>query len=203
MDNITEKKDDQLKAYSVQGDEAGAIVFATNSATARRMGANAIDHSWEEIETCRRAPWADIYAASGRVPPLEMINHGWWFECMHCGARVSHDTTHFDDDDNEIPHEPVEEGDGVYCTPACQQAEHRERAEQAARKEAATKAVTDRFPGVVVQWVDDSTPARTSFTFPGGQYAVNWTVGEDTASVRVVDVEAWHAYKATLQPQPV
>lgn len=203
MDKVTDKKGNKLKAYSVQGDEAGAIVFATNSATARRMGANAIDHEWEEIASCRRAPWADIYAANGRVPPLEMINHGWWFECAHCFERVGEDSCHHDDDGNEIPHQPVEEGEAVYCTPACQAAQHRERAQLKAAREAAAKAVTDKFPGAEVKWVDDSTPARTSFMFPGGQYAVRWIVGDDTAAVSNCDVEAWLAYKATLQPQTV
>lgn len=198
MGKVTDKQGKPLKAYSVQGYEAGTIVFASNSATARRIGASEIGQDWEDIESCRRAPWADTYAQDRRVPPLVMINHGWWFECCHCGTQVSDDSSHYDDDDNEIPHEPVAEGQLIYCTPACRDAEHRDRAERKARKEAATKVTTDTFPGADVKWVDDGEPANVSFTFPGGKYTANWKVGESTVSVSKCDVEAWQAYKASI-----
>lgn len=201
MGKVTDKHGKRLVAYSVQDDEHGCIVFASNSATARRNGASELGCDWEDIETCRRAPWADSYAQDRRVPPLVMIEHGWWFECCHCGERVSDDSYHDDDDGEEIPHEPVAEGQLIYCTPACRDEDQRERAERTARKAAAKHAVIKKFPGVTVEWVGDDEPASVCFKFPGGKYTAHWKVGEDTLSVSQCDVEAWKAFKATLQTE--
>lgn len=187
-----------LKAYSVQGDEYGCIVFATNSATARREGANQIDCEWEDVESCRRAPWADAYAQERRVPPLVMIEHGWWFECSHCGTKVSEDSSDYDDDGNEIPHSPVAEGHGVYCTQKCLDAEHQERAERNKRREDAIKATLERFPGVDVKWASETTPASVMFSFPGGKRTVSWDVGASTVQLQQDDLEAWEAFKAGM-----
>ena len=203
MGKVTDKHGKRLVAYSVQGYEYGCIVFASNSATARRNGASELGCDWEDIESCRRASWADSYAQDRRVPPLVMINHGWWFECCHCGCQVSDDSSHDDDDGNEIPHEPVADGQFVYCSPACLAEDQRERAERKARKEAAKKAALDTFPGVDVKWTDDSEPAKVSFTFPGGTHQVTWTVGESAVMVCLGDVEAWLAFKATLPQHAV
>lgn len=118
-----------LKAYSVQGYEYGCIVFATNSATARREGANQLDCEWEDIEYCRRATWADTYAQERRVPPLVMIDHGWWFECSYCGTKVCTDSSDEDDSGNEILHSPVADGDCVYCTQKCLDEANQQREE--------------------------------------------------------------------------
>lgn len=203
MGKVTEQQDKRLVAYSVQGYEHGCIVFASNSASARRQGAGELGCDWEDIESCRRAQWADEYVDERRVPPLVMINHGWWFECCHCGCQVSDASSNYDDDDNEIPHEPVAEGDWVFCTPACRDAELKERADRKARKEAARKTALDTFPGVEVKWTDDSEPPKVYFTFPGGQHGVYWTVGDPTTSVSKCDVEAWQAFKATLPQNAV
>lgn len=197
MGKVTDKQGKPLKAYSVQGYEHGCIVFASNSATARRNGAGELGCDWEDIESCRRAAWADSFAQDRRVPPLVMIEHGWWFECSHCGCQISDDSTH--DDDDETPHQPVAEGDWIFCCPACRDAELQERADRKARKEAATKLVLEKFEGAEVKWVDDSQPAKTSFTFPGGKYAATWTVGDELVSISQCDLEAWKAYRAPYQ----
>lgn len=196
MGKVTDKHGKPLKAYSVQGYENGCIVFASNSATARRNGAGELGCDWEDIETCRRASWADSYAQDRRVPPLVMIEHGWWFECCHCGCKVSDDSTHDDDEGNEIPHEPVADGDWIFCTPACRDAEHRERAERNAQKEAATKAALEKFPDAEIKWVGDFQPVQVMFTFPGGKYSATWTVGDELVSIQQCDLEAWNAYRA-------
>lgn len=185
-----------LKAYSVQDDEHGEVVFATSGIAARRIGANQLNTDFECIESCRRLPWADKYASAGRVPSLELIAHGWWFECSHCYRKVCEDSCHYDKESGqEVMHQPVEEGDCIYCTPACRDAELKARAEAKARKEATIKLVTDKFPGVEVKWVGDGEPAKVSFTFPGGSYAAHWTVGEGSIDVANGDTASWEAYR--------
>lgn len=185
-----------LKAYSVQDCEHGTVVFATSGIAARRIGANDLNTDFEAVESCTRLPWADEYASAGQVPPLVLIEHGWWFECSHCGEKVCDDSSHYDHEtDEDVPHEPVADGNWVYCTPACMAAELKERADQKARKEAITKLVTEKFVGAEVKWVSDEEPAKVSFSFPGGQHCANWTVGEDTVSLPASDTDAWNAYR--------
>ncbi|WP_429169165.1 hypothetical protein [Aeromonas rivipollensis] len=122
---MSPKSEIPLKAFSVQGDEHGAVVFATSGIAARRMGANELNTDFEFIESCRRLPWADQYASAGRVPPLELIAHGWWLECAHCYRLVCEDSSHYDkENDREIPHQPVADGVHLYCTQACRDAAH-------------------------------------------------------------------------------
>ena len=199
MGKVTEQQDKRLVAYSVQGSENGCIVFASNSASARRQGAGELGCDWEDIESCRRAQWADEYVNEPRVPPLVMIEHGWWFECCHCGCHIDSDQEGYDDDNEARELDPVEEGGLVFCTPACRDAEAKERADKQARKEAARNAVLEKFPGVEVKWTDDSEPAKVSFTFPGGKYGAIWTVGDELVSISQCDLDAWNAYRAPFR----
>lgn len=56
------KTNKPLLAYHVgEGSEGEqVIVFATSSAAGRRKGGNELDLMFEEVEFCRRAPWAAI-----------------------------------------------------------------------------------------------------------------------------------------------
>ena len=75
-----------LKAYTVHdGDDGATVIFATNSATARRQGANELDRDWTEVDSCRRAPQFDAYAP-GPVPAAVLIDHGWRYECNRSGC---------------------------------------------------------------------------------------------------------------------
>lgn len=188
-----------LKAYSVQDEEHGVVVFASSGIAARRMGANELNTEFECIESCRRLPWADEYASAGTVPPLVLIDHGWWFECSHCGVKVCSDSSTYDkESDKDIPHEPVADGDFIYCCPAHLEAELKKRSELAARKDAAKQAAQQQFPGVKVSWVSENDPATVCFIFPGGNHPAHWTVGSDTVRVCQIDVGPWEAFKADL-----
>jgi len=61
--------DKKLKAFEVRDNDEGncVIAFATNGAAARREGGNDLNLEFEDVESCRRAPWADEYAP-GPVP---------------------------------------------------------------------------------------------------------------------------------------
>ncbi len=111
-----------LKAYEVQERQEGysTIVFATNSATARREGAAELSIDWEDVDFCRRLPWADEYAGvKGGVPPLVCIDHGWWFQCAKCGCRINSDFEGWDKDGNFFDIKPIEERSLIYCSQSC------------------------------------------------------------------------------------
>ncbi len=76
-----------LKAYYVGHDEAAEIVFAVSNAPARRIGANALDSEWNDVE-CRRAPEFDAFSDKRFVPDEVKWEHGWWFYCAECDCRA-------------------------------------------------------------------------------------------------------------------
>ena len=81
-----------LKAYSVQGDEYGTVVFAKHSVVARREGANELSIDFEDVESCTRLPALDQYAVTGKVPWKVLVEeHGWHQECGWCYRRVYSD----------------------------------------------------------------------------------------------------------------
>ena len=78
-----------LKAYSVQACEAGCVVFAEKSVVARRVGANLLDTTFEDIESCRRFPEVDHFNEIGRVPFKTLVeDHKWYASCGNCGSYV-------------------------------------------------------------------------------------------------------------------
>ncbi|MYM67501.1 hypothetical protein GTP45_11750 [Pseudoduganella sp. FT55W] len=104
----------QLKAYDVREPVEGHCVirFASNSATARRKGANELGIEWESVEHCRRIPILDEFVP-GPARPSALIDLGRWLECWHCGNRV---------DDYDKP-DIIYEGAAVYCSMWCRQME--------------------------------------------------------------------------------
>ncbi|UZB30964.1 hypothetical protein [Xanthomonas phaseoli] len=121
-----------LKAYQVDHYDQSVVIFDTSSVAARRRGAGEMDCEFSDVESCRRTPALDAYAP-GPVPPLVLIDNGWWFECAHCGCRI---------DDELIEDEglqPMEAGASVFCSRAC----WAERAAQTRRREAAVAAICE------------------------------------------------------------
>lgn len=192
-----------LKAYEVyDGGDNWAIVFATNSATARREGANECNCEWEEVDHCRRRPALDQYAP-GPVPPLALIAQGWHYECFHCSCRVDEDM----DDVEADPHfdtwseaQPVPRGQFVYCSPACAAIDAARRRGRRAAETALIELVEAKYPGAVAIHAHvygdrlDTKPGHcsASFTFPGGRYPATYKFG-DAAWVSQCDVEAFEA----------
>lgn len=204
----------RLKAYQVHdGDEGWAIVFATNSATARRMGANEIDCTWEEVDFCRRAPQWDQYAP-GPVPPLARIAHGWWYECAHCGRRVSEDLEQEVKDDglNPADFEIVEAGHIVYCSHSCQAIENAQHRQRKVAEVALIEAFEARFTGASIISVHVAShqlegrnrfghaQATVVYRFPGGKNSVHWCFGEEQCTVAREDVEAFCAWRSKPVP---
>lgn len=125
-----------LKAFQVGSDysETATIIFAKTNAQARRLGSGGEWDGWE----CRRAPWADRYSP-GPVPAQDAVDHGWWFECLGCGRRIS--DLGYDDEGNDFECKDVVgtlDG-GVFCCPACE----KEYLEDEARKEAFGQSIIE------------------------------------------------------------
>lgn len=195
-----------LKAYEVHdGDEQTVYAFATNSATARREGANEMDTDFESVSYCRRAAWADEYAP-GPVPVIALIDRGWWFECFHCSRRVHadmHEDIHdegLDPDDFEITPRGK---DNVFCSKECAAVERAEWRMNVEAQDALHELVTSKYPGctitsVYVYGTRLDVPAKGTsncsarFTFPGGQYDAEYRFGEGTF-VSKVDIDAFNA----------
>lgn len=119
----------KLKAYVVQETDelTGGIVFARFHAEARRHGAGLFgDGEWDFV-TCHRASEFDAYAP-GPVPPMVMIEHGWWLECGHCQSRINEDEIH----DRRL--RPVTRGDTVYCSHWCRLNDVEERGAHKAKE---------------------------------------------------------------------
>ena len=186
------------KAYVVREDHEGhcVIVFATNSATARREGGSELNLSFEEVESCRREPAFDQYAP-GPVPLHATLAAGWRHECDHCGVRFDKDERGYgDDDDREDAFEPVQDAQhNNYCSPACMMEQWAERRDKAAREYAAIEAALVRWPtatGVSAGrygkgWPHRDTEMHAQMTLPGVRYPVRWVVGATTVSVAQCD----------------
>ncbi|MWA16544.1 hypothetical protein GPJ57_01380 [Burkholderia pseudomallei] len=217
MSEISKKP---LKAYQVSegGEGSGCVVFATNSATARREGAAELGTDWECIDSCRRAPHFDRYAP-GPVPMEAMIESGWWFECHGCSARVSNDYE-YDDDGNEIELGTyVVRKQQVFCCQECLARDDARKRMNVAAQNALIELVEAKFPGCTIQRVhvygeklEPSEPRGgrncvAYFTFPGSRYAATYVFGEgNVAHVPQIDVDAFVALygkseSSTLQEQ--
>lgn len=202
--------DAKLKAYEVRDDGEGycCVVFATNSATARREGASELGTDWECIESCRRAPHLDQYAP-GPVPPFTLIEHGWWFECQHCGRRVSNEMAEELEDDGLNPADfvPRPAGkDGVFCSESCECADHMAKRGRAEAEEALLDVFEFKFPGAEILHIHvyggpkleagDQGRYVVTFTFPGATYSSRWEFGDEFCSVPMIDQEAFKAWRA-------
>lgn len=193
------------KAYTASDDEGRAVVvFATGGAEARRLGAGKLDTTFEEVESCRRSPEFDSYADAGQVPPLVAIQHGWWFECRHCGHKI--EDGHEGPDGEEL--QPVADGQDVYCSQAHMMAEWAESRERLARVHASIEACALRFHGRPIfnlrghehyaAWGRDIV-ACCDFDFPGrtGMLA-RWDLGAATVAISECDQDAWAAMQRWL-----
>lgn len=166
------------KAYSVQGDEHGVVVFAGHSVVARREGANELNEEFGGV-TCKRAPEFDEYAAAGKVPVKAMLAAGWWWECQSCGRHVYEDDCCIHDD-------------VAYCCEACRDKELADRVVSERREQAFADCVHEKWPGVTVQHVHEFRgDGEATFTFPGGMGMARWVSQENALYVPLSDHPAW------------
>lgn len=204
-----------LLAYEVRepGEGHCVIRFATSGAAARREGANELDCGFNEVEHCLRRPQFDQYAP-GPVPHAVLIEHGWWFECRHCGRRVT-ETMQQEAEDEGEEHEHLEvitDGDAVYCSHSCVMEEFVERRAQKAAQAALIEFFSLMYPDCVIGsiWVSRAplqgpdrlghAQALLYFKFPGAQHDATFTFGEDCMRISPDDRPAFHAWRGNKMP---
>lgn len=208
-----------LLAYMVNEPHEGhaVICFATNSATARREGAAELGTDWHGIESVRRRPSLDQYAP-GPVPPLVLIDDGWWFECSYidCGRRVSNDT-YDDDDEDQEEREPVSIGRSVFCCVAHAAKQLAWRRGRAAAEAALCELIYTRMPAAEIVrlhvYGDRLEPPEyqdgrlvggikclANFKLPGLMYPVTYHFGETHYYVSPIDAERFRELYGAPDP---
>lgn len=182
-----------LKAFNVQGDEFGQIIFAKTNAEAKREAAGELNCDIEHL-TCRRAKEFDVYVGKGAVPNKVLLEeHDWNFECSYCGNRVYSDTEG-----------RVWEGESVFCDSECNarrmNAEYDHQAgieSERVIRQNAEDAVREKFENAtnVCAYQDGSGNVSVRFNFPGGIDYARWVPGEEQISIFKNDEAAWNAYR--------
>jgi hypothetical protein len=190
-----------LKAYHVGEDSDGhqVIVFATSGAAGRRIGGNELNLMFEEVNFCRRAPWADEFAGQPFIPAKAYHDQGWWMPCNHCEEQLYDD----DEDDDGNPRQIVYDGQHAYCDQGCKDARDREIAEHNAKGEAFKAKVLEARPDLTFTKWSIGWPRVTQtaeFTFPGSQYGGSVCDhdgdGKLELYIALTDQDAWDAYEA-------
>lgn len=205
---MTDKK---LKAYVVREDGEGScvVVFATNSATARREGGGELGLEFEEVDSCTREPKFDQYAP-GPVPLHAALAAGWWHECNHCGVRFDQDGRHDEDEgDREDAFEPVQDARRLaFCSPTCQAQDFSEKRARDARQTAAIEAALTRWPMAIsvasgeycLAHPNRGTETRANLILPGLRFPVSWPLGGTEAYVSQCDVEEFTRLYGKKEP---
>lgn len=144
----------------------GCIVFHSHGIAARRLGADELGSEFAYVE-CRREKQFDEYASLGRVPPMALIEAGWWLECTQCSQRISEDC-------EETPLEKVVvSGDRVYCDQSCKDEHDSEIDQRNAAFEKFKAALTAQRPDLTYSEFTGGYPWVTCFAkfmFPGAKY---------------------------------
>ena len=191
---------EKMKAYHVgEGSEGEHVItFATNSATARREGGNELNLTFEEVEFCRRAPWADQFAGQPFIPAKAYHEQGWWFYCNNCENQLYED----EEDDEGNPLAIVYDGRHAYCDQNCKDALDKKISDANAKGEAFKAKVLAERPDLTftewsIGWPRISMSAK--FQFPGSQYggSVSDHDGDGTLTWYVAqgDKAAWDLYQ--------
>lgn len=178
-------------AYLVTCEEACEIIYATSSAAARRLGANEIGIDFQDVESCRRAPYLDEYlGTNGPAPKLLIEQYGWRFECGNCFGSVDELVEERVYDKNEWP----------YCCAVCLDADEKKQAASKAAKEALKAAVTQRWPGATLCWLNQDK--GTAFIrIEGAKSGALWEQATDALNCQPADEFAWAAFRFSL-PAP-
>lgn len=193
----------KLRAYNVQSDDFGCVVFAKSGIEARRNGANELDLDLSEIVSCRLAPALDKYVSViGGVPWKVLVEeHDWTQECGYCNHRVSSaEPDHVWNDDSQI-----------YCSIECQARREdvdrkRQKESEVADKQklAAIAAAEAKFAGAYdfSAYILVNKTINVTFRFPNGKWCAHWFPHNDSVTVSPEDLKAWETYAASMQGKP-
>lgn len=198
---------DSDEQYNHYGDEAGrAIIFAASEEAAWEAEPSELR---DQVAGVWRAPEFDQYAP-GPVTNLQMIEHGWHFECSNCGEHVSRDGERYNDEADEyVAMEPVAHGDAVYCCQACMAIDFASTRQRRAREAAAINVVLSRYPETIKvthAYHPGDAPglagAQATILLPGLRYDVNLDLGFGTAWVARCDADTFNALYSAKPQQP-
>lgn len=188
-----------VKAYAVteRSEAMTVIVFATSGIAARRQGANEHNTEFDCIESCRRAPWADQYQSTGKIPAQAWIDNGYSQICDYCETVIYGDTT---EDEDGYEQEPIFEGMHAYCGSGCKEAREQDIAQRKASGDAFLARIKAERPFLTFinlrcdyPWIYNSA----EYTFEGAK--VGGGVSEEKDGklrwhVAAVDEEAYAAF---------
>lgn len=200
------------KAYLVRGfDGISVLIFSTSDVAAKKRGADELNGSFEDIESCVRKPEFDAFSKQGWVPAEVLIEHDWTVECGNCYMAVNSDLESPDGD--ELC--PVFEGSEVWCSQGCKDDFHLSRRRREATMRALPRYLRRRWPeaefvsGSASQWTDRTDRnAIVWFRFPGSIGRAELTVratktcianGRRIGHVFVErrDLKAWYDFVGT------
>jgi hypothetical protein len=93
-----------MKAFIAEyGDErydiaaSKLIVFAVTHGKAKALAAREFECDFTEVDSCKRAPKFDQYAAKGKLTDRDYIKEGWSVGCPVCEAMTDEYTARFAD----------------------------------------------------------------------------------------------------------
>ena len=115
-----------MKAFTIQAEEFGEVVFAEHRITASAQFCKEYGEDLGSI-SAKRAKQFDQYAP-GPVPVSALLENGWHFECEGCGSMFNKDEYIYgrtDEDGNDMDEEinaQVWKG-SPFCSDACLAAE--------------------------------------------------------------------------------
>ena len=168
-------------------DGHGEVVYGPDAATV------ADEH---DVIEPRRAEEFDQYAPGG-PSAAQLLTHGWWFECDHCGHHVEQEGCHT----CGVDAEPTATGDLVWCDVQCEAAWRAHRTLEAIRRAECRArlrlAFAEFLPGATITELHPYPYDAGSvfFTFPGAQGTVRWNYGAEAVTVQRRDQDAWTAWR--------
>lgn len=199
---MAKKTDGPLKAYKVEDpfdDEGrGLLVHAHTRAEAKAAAQGELDAEYTSLRATREKAFDDL---GGDDLVRALLAAGWWMGCMGCMEHVRSEEEEgevYDEGHRAAPY-VLRNGD-VYCSSkCCLKWLRKQRAERVAIWTAMETTVA-KWPGVEILHVWNSIGGvSVHFRFPGGEYLVGWTIGDDEVSVLQGDVEAWEQFVAPLR----
>ena len=186
-----------MKAFHVQGDEYGVVVFANSNVVARREGALELDEQFNSV-SCKRVPGLDSYAKAGKVASRVLVeDFGFWQECAWCSHQVDNETE-----------ERVWDGEAVYCSIECQARRinqdmdwEKEKKRQQEAEQAGINAAIAEFPGItdVIATTSYKGDVIAHFHFPGGSSRASWAIGSKSIYPAATDAEAFKSFLASIR----
>jgi len=192
----------KLRAWKVEDpfdDEGRAlIVHARSRSQARAFGQGELDAEYINLHANRAPEFDDL---DGDELIRAQLAAGWWMGCHGCQEHVRAEQVEGEVYDEGLRAAPyVLRNGGVYCSSKCCLKQLRkERAARVATWNALADAM-GRWPGIEILHVWPSIGGTSiTFKFPGGEWAVTWTVGDDTVQAIESDVAAWERFAAPLR----